>query len=200
MREIGHITLLQIQRSGLKVGNRLHTYYDPTPLLVVESLLVSPKGVIGITSDGKQVTDIHHIEHPNSHNHRGINGVSVGFTSHYRAMRKKFGEHLVNGCAGENILVEADSSFSAADLGNRLAIQSQQTGQFVYLTRFKVAAPCIEFSQFAANDGMPMPAEQLKEALQFLDGGQRGFYATVEDQSDQLSIQAGGKVFVVDID
>lgn len=198
MREIGRIKQVQIQRSSLKRGEHLSMYYDPTPLLVVESLELTPDGVFGITINGKQVMDVHHADHPTSHNHNGINGVSLGFTGHYKAMRTQFGEHMVNGCAGENILIETDVIMALNDLGNRIAIQSKETGEFVHLINFKVAAPCVEFSQFAANYGMPLAAEPLKATLQFLNDGIRGFYATVIDQGTLMLVKAGDRVFVVD--
>ena len=198
MHEIGRIKQVQIQRSSLKRGERLSRYYDPTPLLVVESLELTPDGVFGITINGKQVMDVHHINHPISRNHNGINGVSLGFTSHYKAIRNQFGEHLVDGCAGENILIETDAIITLPDLGNRIAIQSKEIRVFVHLINFKVAAPCVEFSQFAANHGMPLAAEPLKAALQSLNDGIRGFYATVIDQETLMLVKAGDRVFVVD--
>lgn len=198
LREIGRIKQVQIQRSSLKRGERLSKYYDPSPLMVVESLELTPDGVFGITINGKQVMDVHHVEHPTSHNHSGINGVSLGFTSHYEAMRSQFGEHLVDGCAGENILIETDAIIALNDLGNRIAIQSKEIREFVHLINFKVAAPCVEFSQFAANHGMPLAAEPLKAALQFLNDGIRGFYAAVIDQETLMIVKAGDRVFVVD--
>lgn len=198
MHEIGQIALTQVQRSVLVVENGSESYYDPTPLVVVEYLLLSPQGVSGITAGGSQVMDIHHEHHPNSHNHKGMNGLSFGFTSHYQAMRNKLGEHLVDGIAGENIVVESKTSHSLSDLGGRLAIQIQQTRQFVYLAGLKVATPCVEFSLFAANHGMPLPAAKLKETLQFLNGGTRGFYARMEDVPTAAKVQAGDRVFVVD--
>ncbi len=197
MHEIGRITLLQIQRSSLTLGKRLETYYDPTPLLAVESLRLTPQGVFGIAEDGGEVMDLHHMEHPTTHNVRGVNGVSIGFTSHYQSIRETYGEHLVNGIAGENMLIEADTIVTLKDLGSRLAIALQKTGQFVYLTDFKVATPCVEFSQFAANHGKPLPPDKLKAALQFLNDGRRGFYATVEDAPNELVVHVGDKVFVV---
>jgi hypothetical protein len=196
MQEIGRILLVQVQRSTLKPGKRLATYYDPTPILVVESLRLTPQGVIGITGDGTEVMDLHHIEHLTSHNIRGVNGISFGFSSHYQSMREAYGDHIVNGCAGENVLIEANKVLQRQDLGSRLAIRVEKTGQFIYLSKLKVAAPCIEFSQYAANHGQPMPPAQLKTALQFLDDGMRGFYATVEDQPDEMIIQAGDRAFV----
>lgn len=198
MHEIGRIKLLQVQQSGLKVKQHPYGYYDPTPLLTVESLLLSPDGVIGVTAAGRRVIDVHHVQHPATRNHKGINGVSIGFTSHYEAMRSKFGDHIVDGCAGENILVEADDILGLADLGKQLALQRQKTGELIYLTRLKVAAPCVEFSQFAASHGMALPANQLKETLQFLDAGKRGFYASVVGQSDEMIVQAGDRLFVDD--
>lgn len=198
MHEIGRIKLLQVQQSGLKVKQQPYSYYDPTPLLSVKNLLLHPNGVTGVTPGGRQVIDIHHVEHPASRNNKGINGVSVGFTSHYEAMRGKFGDHVADGCAGENILVEAENILKLSDLGQRLAIQTQRTGEFIYLTRLKVAAPCVEFSLFVASHGMALPSDQLKETLQFLDGGTRGFYATIVDQGNEMVAQVGDRVFVED--
>jgi len=196
MHEIGQITLLQVQRSVLVVEEGTYSYYDPTPLVVVESLQVSPAGVIGITTGNRHVMDIHHMHHPNSQNHKGVNGISLGFTSHYRSMRERLGEHLLDGIAGENILVESDNILTLAELGERLAIQNQHTGQVLYLSGLKVATPCVEFSQFAANHGTSFPAQQLKETLQFLNHGRRGFYARMEDQPELMTIQRGDKLLV----
>ena len=198
MQEIGRILSVQVQRSTLKPGKRLATYYDPAPILVVESLRLTPQGVIGITDNGTEVMDLHHIEHPTSHNIRGVNGISFVFSSHYQSMREAYGDHIVNGCAGENVLIEANKVLQRQDLGSRLAIHIEKTGQFIYLSNLKMAAPCIEFSQYAANHGQPMPSDQLKAALQFLDDGMRGFYATVEEQPDEMIIRVGDRVFVGD--
>jgi hypothetical protein len=66
MREIGRIKLVQVQRASLKAGERPYRYFDPTPLLVVDGLLLSPGGVVGLTADGDRVVDVHHVEHPAS--------------------------------------------------------------------------------------------------------------------------------------
>src|SRR5690349_534109 len=124
MRQIGQIKQVQIQRTGLKHGAKPARYYDPSPILVTEQLLLTPDGVIGVTEAGEQVLDVHHIAHPTSGN-AGMNGVCVGFTSHYRAMRERFGAHVTDGCAGENILVETAEEFELAALGQRIAIRSQ---------------------------------------------------------------------------
>ncbi len=198
MREIGRIKQVQVQRSSLKVKSSKFKYYDPTPLLVVESIEVTPNGVFGITTNRERVIDVHHRNHPMTHNRHRTNGVSLGFTSHYKTIRTQFGEHLVDGCAGENILIETDAIITLSDLGNRLAIQSEETGQFVYLTKFKVATPCVEFSQYAANHGLPLAAAPLKATLQFLHHGRRGFYAAAEGKETPVLVKAGDRVFVVD--
>ncbi len=197
MIEIGHIKLVQVQRTSLKFGERPNRYYDPAPLLVVEQLRVSADGVVGVAANGDTILDVHHTKHPGSKNIGGANGVSVGFTGHYQNMRAKFGGHLVDGCAGENIIVEASHPFTLDELGDHLTIQTPATGQIVHLARLLVAAPCIEFSHFANRESAPLSAGQLKATLQFLDDGARGFYATLEGQP-QAAIQAGDKVFRVD--
>jgi hypothetical protein len=85
MREIGKIQQLQIQTSSLKVGERPHRRYDPSPIMQVERLRITPEGVIGIAGDGSRITDIHHARHPHSRND-GDNAVSIGFTAHYTLM------------------------------------------------------------------------------------------------------------------
>ena len=194
MREIGRVKLVQIQRSTLKAGEKPYRYYDPAPLLAVAGLLLAPAGVIGITADRERVMDIHHAEHPRSKNQRGLNGISIGFTSHYRAMRERFGSHLIDGCAGENILIESDQTFARSDLGQRLAIEVAD-GALAVLANLLVAAPCVEFSQFAASQGERLPADALKATLQFLDGGMRGFYAGLTSGSHEPIVRAGDRVF-----
>jgi hypothetical protein len=112
-------------------------------------------------------------------------------------MRARFGHHLTDGCAGENILVETDTPFTFPDLQGGLAIQNPDTGQVVYLAHLKVAAPCVEFTQYAANFGMPLPAEQLQAALQFLHNGRRGFYARLGKYQNSGDVWANGRVFII---
>lgn len=206
LQEIGRIKQVQIQRSSLKVKEPHPFYdstsslvvYDPTPLLVVSRLVVTPKGAIGITTGDEEIMDIHHAHHPHTKNSRGKNDLSIGFTGHYAAMRARFGDWFLEGCAGENILVEAERSFLFDDLKHGLAIQSHKTGQVLFLASLRVAAPCVQFSQYAANFGMPLPPQRLKETLQFLNDGRRGFYAKLAASQEQGSIEANDRVFVVE--
>lgn len=193
MRQIGQIKQVQIQRTALKQGQKPHRYYDPSPILVVEQLLLTPRGVIGVTEQGEQLVDVHNMDHPASRN-MGVNGVSLGFTSHYRTMQTKFGARLTEGCAGENILVEVSEEMQRASLGERVAIRSRESGALAYLVSLQVAAPCVEFSHFALNELMPAPAEIVRETLIFLDQGRRGFYATYAD-TEPFALRAGDTVF-----
>jgi len=193
MREIGLIKQVQIQRSSLKIGERPTRRYDPSPLMVADRLWLNPRGAFGLVN-GSYVVDVHHADHPATH-HATVNPISFGFTGHYREMRARFGDHLFDGCAGENILIESDQRMTAQAIGQQIAIQ-QSDGQIVYLTDILVAAPCVEFSHYAARSLNPLSPHELKEALQFLDHGMRGFYATLHGKPQM--IQPGDRVFAVE--
>jgi len=195
MHQIGQIKQVQIQRGSLKPDNGSYRIYDPAPLQVVEHLLLTPEGVIGVTSQGEELVDVHHAAHPQSRNNGGVNGISVGFTSHYRAMRAKFGAHLTDGLAGENILVETTEEFLWAMPGGRIVLQARAGGELAYLEQVKVAAPCVEFSRFALSEPLAVSAAALREALMFLDHGRRGFYATLRG-AEPCVLRAGDLLFV----
>lgn len=192
MRLIGVVQQLQIQRSSLKIGEKPQQTYNPASLLVVDSLEISPAGAVGCLADGARIIDVHNAGHPESKN-SGVNGISVGFTAHYRSMRARFGPHLGDGIAGENILIETASPLSLADLGARLAFQG--SGPLVYLDDLLVARPCVPFAHFAhrASPGS-LAADVVKETLQFLNEGKRGFYATAHRPG---VIAAGDQVYAV---
>src|SRR5438876_11913135 len=116
MDPIGIIVRLQVQQSGLKVGAAPRRWYDPTPLLAVPALHLGASGVSAWDAQGERICDVHHKDHPASRNVRGRNGISIGITAHYDAMRARFGAHLGDGLAGENILVQTDRTFGEADL------------------------------------------------------------------------------------
>jgi hypothetical protein len=195
MREIGLIKHVQLQRSSLKQGQRPQRYYDPAPLLVVERLLLAPGGVSAVSVDGESIIDVHHAAHPETKNRLGTNGISLGFTSHYRAMRDRYGAQLPDGCAGENMLVESDHVWSLDELGATLMIECADR-QLVALASLMTAAPCVEFSRFAHLSAEPLTSDQLRTTLQFLDGGMRGFYARLADGQPEAEIRAGDRVFV----
>src|SRR6266536_499123 len=170
-RPLGRIVRLQIQRSSLKVGEKPNRWFDPAPLLPVDELTLTPSGAIARLPDGGQLLDIHHASHPVTRNN-GTNDISVGFTGHYAAMRARFGLHLPDGIAGENILIESSAIVRPSDLGADLAIRPAAGGELIWLRGVRVMPPCVEFSTYAGRSSEP---EALKSALQFLGDGLRGF-------------------------
>ena len=174
MELLGPIVRLQVQTSGLKVGERPYRRYDPAPIQGVARLAISSAGVTGWTADGERLEDVHHEAHPTSKN-RGGNAVSICFTSHYGAMRRRFGTHLVDGVAGENVLiatgVSGGGSFADGELTDSRLIVETDSGR-VELADLACAEPCVEFARFAlGRDG------DTEDALRFLRRGMRGYYA-----------------------
>ena len=190
---IGTIVRLQVQASSLKVGDRPRRY-DPAPLRSVPAISLSAAGVVGLAEHGESIVDVHHREHPSSKNRGGENGISLGFTTHYLAMRERFGQHLRDGIAGENILIEVDRQFPVEDLANGVVVEGAG-GKRLELRPVIVAAPCVEFSRYALKfpDGA-RPDATVKEALRFLDAGMRGFYATYG--GDPAVVEVGAQVFL----
>ena len=194
MRQIGQIVRLQVQPTSLKRGEKSACYYDPSPIQAVETMLLTSQGVVGVTGMGEHIVDVHNSSHPQSKS-RGDNGISLGFTSHYRAMRTRFGAHLSDGCAGENILIATEEGFKLEALGTRVAIQEREGGTLRYLEELSVATPCLEFSRYALNESLPVPAEMIRETLIFLNDGMRGFYATSAERAP-FALHLGDSIFV----
>ncbi len=192
MHKIGPIIQIQVQPASLKVGQPER--YDPTRLLVVSELLLSQPGVIGVIHNGQHIIDIHNANHPATKS-RGDNGFSIGFTSHYESMRHHFGEHIANACAGENILVETSTMLSLADLQQGLAIQQARTGEYIFLTDVQPIVPCLPFATYAAHK--PLATNEVKETLQFLMHGRRGFLTELVDKSKTVSVHLGDVLYSV---
>ena len=193
MRLIGTVVRLQVQKSSLKVGDKPRRY-DPAPIRSVPAMSVSPAGVVGLPESGETIVDVHHHDHPTSKNRGGKNGISLGFTDHYREMRQQFGQHLLDGIAGENILNEADRQFQVEELAAGVVVEGIG-GTQLDLRPIIVAAPCVEFSRYALKfpEGT-RPDATVTEALRFLDAGMRGFYATYVGKPAVVEI--GARVFL----
>lgn len=190
---IGHVTRLQVQVAHLKRGEQPRRWYDPAPITEVVALRLDDGGVTGVGADGTIHHDVHHRDHPISRS-RGDNGVSVGFTGHYSAMRERFGDHLPDGIAGENILVAWDGVFTPESLGDTLLVET--AGGIVRIGRVIVAAPCVEFTRFCLRWPRDVrPDRTVTEALQFLDEGLRGFYAAFDPASAASEIRGGDVVY-----
>ena len=158
------------------------------------ALRVSPAGVVGLVENGESILDVHHHDHPASKNRGGENGISLGFTGHYREMRLRFGQHLADGIAGENILIEADRQFVVDELAAGVVVEGND-GRQLELRPVIVAAPCVEFSRYALRfPDDARPDATVTEALRFLDAGMRGFYATYE--GEPAVVEIGARVFL----
>lgn len=176
MTRIGEIVRLQMQTTSLKVGDRLARRYDPSGIVVVPALEVDPGGVTGITGAGERLDDVHHAAHARTQS-RGTNGVSFLFASHYAQMRDRFGQHLSDGIAGENILVTCDRVLHHADVADGIRIVTAH-GVAVEFRRVIVAAPCVEFSRFALRfPDDQRPDRTVTDAVAYLSDGTRGYYA-----------------------
>ena len=189
MRLIGTVVRLQVQRAPLKVGMKPWRQYDPSRIVPVSSLALSTQGVIGTTVDGEQVVDVHHADHPTSHNSQLLNGISIGFTSHYRAMADRFGAHLSTGVAGENVIVDAGERITQDHLLDRICFQTA-AGNVIRLQDVLAAEPCVEFSRFALHDDAAQ-GQAMNEALRFLRDGMRGFYVTYVGETAELRLGDG---------
>ena len=173
MVEIGRLVQLQIQRSSLKTGAKPNRVYDPAPLLSVDEIWVSPDGILGRDAAGAWVVDVHHRSHPQTKNEDGLHGISVGFTGHYDAMRERFGERIVAGCAGENLIAAHDGRIALDRIAGGLAVLSPDGTEKLRLDVLQVAHPCRPFTGWAL--GRRVEPEDLKRHLQFLDEGTRGY-------------------------
>lgn len=197
MRPFGEIVLLQVQIASLKVGEAPQRRYDPSPLRRVSRLALSEDGVGGLDDDGAALPDVHHRAHPASKNRGGTNGISVGFTSHYDVMRARCGEHLGDGIAGENVLIRldrADGLVQEDDPRGGLVIETE--GGLVRLGELFVAAPCVEFARYALRfPDDRRPDRTVTEAVQFLDAGMRGFYASYA--GEPAIVRVGDRVLLV---
>ena len=197
IQALGLVKLVQVQPSGLIVETPTGDFYDASRRVEVEKLLITSLGIEATTAEGGHVLDIHHINHPGK-KYGNDDLVSIGFTSHYAAMRERFGTHMVDGAAGENIIIEYDREVWMGDLGQRVIIENAETGKKTYLDVLRLAAPCEEFSHFVADSQHErLPADKLKATLQFLHNGRRGFLLVLSNGQETTTVQAGDRVFSV---
>lgn len=192
MDELGRVVKLQVQTGPLKHGPNRERY-DPANLLAVPVLEISERGIIG-WCEGTAIQDVHHQDYPFNRGHKG-HGLSFNFTSHYERMCQRHGEHLWTGCGGDNIVFAAATPITLADLQGELMLETQ-TGERGNIHHITIATPCLSFTRYALNEANP-GAAALKETLQFLSGGQRGFYA--DWQGPPLLIRPGDRLLITGI-
>jgi len=165
MDSLGRVKLVQLQPSGLIIETPSGYFYDASRRVEVDRVRISSKGIEATTPEGEHVLDIHHIDHPDkAYDNNDL--ICIGFTSHYDAMRARFGEHMVDGIAGENIIIEYGEEVWPEDLGQQIVIENIDTGHRTLLDVVCFAAPCDEFSHFAAQSQQErLPAAELISTL-----------------------------------
>ena len=178
---IGRVVRLQVQRSRLKPGPATTRVYDPAPLQQVSELEITPRGVIG---DG--ILDVHNADHPDTRNVKLLNGVSVMTVSRYRALRAAYGEHLVDGIAGESLLLDTEH---LDDLSGRLVLET--AGGPIELDSVP-APPCVEFTRFVLRRGAGDVGPEVMATLEALDDGARGYYLRTTGTG---TVRAGAGLF-----
>jgi hypothetical protein len=105
---------------------------------------------------------------------------------------------MVDGIAGENIIIDFDEEVWPEDLGKQIAIENANSGELTQLDLVSFAAPCKEFSHFAAqSQHKKLPADELKSILQFLGNGRRGYLLVLSENQEEVTVQPGDKVYVV---
>ncbi len=190
-REIGKVVLLQIQQQPMKVGD-VHRVFSPEQsLLSVDTFQLSREGVSTVL-DGKTIVDAHHARHPRTR-YKEVNPVSIGFTSHYQKMQDKYGDHMVFGIAGENIIVEVDDAILESQMEKTVAIRNSD-GELIVIKGIFAMPPCEPFSRFCLRQD-EVEASLMKETLQFLHYGTRGF-AGVPENDGEYVIQLGDTLLI----
>jgi hypothetical protein len=170
------IVRLQIQTDPLKVGQAPLRRYDPAAIESVHRIQVGPCGVIGLAERLGAAVDVHHTDHPQSRDRKGVGGVTVMGTGDYARLRSRYGDHLTEGIAGETILVDAPEGLAGLDMPPQMEVLTAD-GPIV-LTHVRAAAPCVEFSRFCLRqEPAPTVDDAVRQALIDLDGGARGYRA-----------------------
>ena len=190
MIPLGRVVRLQVQTSSLKVGAGANQRYDRRPIESLPYLELDDGGVTGIGRFGQRLADVHHRNHPDSKLRGTENAISFAFTGHYSAMRERFGPHLVDGAAAENILIEYDGLVTAAELADGIVIDTLD-GRTVHLDMIVAAEPCAPFSRWAMQfPDDAKPDRTVTEALQFLSNGIRGFYCRYRGLPVRIALDA----------
>lgn len=170
------IVRLQVQTDPLKPGRAPLRRYDPTPIESVPRLEVSSQGVVGLGRGLGRLLDVHHVDHPATRDPRGRGGVSIMGTGDYAALRARYGEHLVEGIAGETILVEAPDGLAGLAMPDAITVRTA-AGPLV-LQQVRVAEPCVEFARFCLRqEPSATVGDDIKQALVDLGDGARGYRA-----------------------
>lgn len=173
MEQLGRIVRLQVQVAPLKRGEKPHRWYDAERIRRVDAATITEDGVVGhLDGESTPIVDVHNRTHPESRN-RGDNGVSLGVRGHYELMRGWFGDHVTDGIAGENLVIDRDVRLTVDELASGLTAVGRD-GRLTLATARPIE-PCVEFSRFvlrAGDGGVTEPLRRLRHGI-------RGFALTV---------------------
>ena len=188
---LGEVARLQVHRSAVKADE----VYDPAPLVSVGLASFDTGGMLGW--DGSAwLVDNHHASYPGS-GESIRRAVSIGFTSHYDAMYRRFGERVTPGIAAENIIVETGSLIPLDRIAGGIEIHTAD-GERLAFGDPLVAAPCREFTSCLL--GLPRRAEreEIADDLEFLGDGMRGFVFGCQTVVQPVRVAVGDRVYVSD--
>lgn len=169
------VVRLQVQLRPLKPGTAPWRVYEPAALHRVSLLRVTPDGVRGLDEGGTEHIDVHHTGHPLSRDRKGRAGISIMASGDYAALRRRYGGHLVDGIAGESVLVDYAPGLARRAMPDTMAIR-RADGTVLPLTGVHIAEPCVEFTRFCLR----LPAsdrvgDDVRAGLDDLGGGARGY-------------------------
>lgn len=171
---LGSVVGLFVQRRPVKQGRAPLRQYRTDDIVGVMALTVGPDGVVGHLSSGESVLDVHHRLHPQSRDRRGRAGISVMATGDHVRLRKRYGDHLVDGTAGCTLLIDRAAGLAGLDLSAGLEVHG--ASGVLAVTGVGVADPCVEFSRFCLGEP---PSETVtaavRRALLDLGDGHRGY-------------------------
>lgn len=179
---------LQVQLNPIKPGRAPWRVYHPEVLRRVPELAVTGDGAVGVDADGAEHVDVHNRTHPASRDRKGRAGISIMTTGDYLALRQRYGDHLVDGIAGESILLDYRPGLARRAMPATMTLlaggawdgsdpkdpRAQDAG--LLLTGVHIAEPCVEFTRFCLR----LPAsdrvgDDVRAGLDELSGGARGY-------------------------
>jgi len=200
MRLIGTIAFAQVQQSPLKQGEGANRTYNPSPVLRVPGLRLTCQGVFGVRRDGTEIIDVHHVDHPQSRNRGNANGISLNFLPNYDRIRARFPyrepDQIDDGIGGENLVIDPVPDFQMDWLNTELIIERASDGHHIRLEDVMVTSPCTPFSNYVA--GRTIGGGELRDTLQFLSDGTRGFYASMALEQPSVIVSKGDRLFAVE--
>ena len=185
----GSIVRLQVHPEFVVQGER----YDPSRLLVTDRVSVTSDGVVG-RRGRSWVVDVHHGAFPGRAAGRP-RPVSVGFSSAYAEMQRRFGDTAALGVAAENIIVGSDRLMSIDDLRAGLVVR-RTDGEQLRLSDAMVASPCRQFTSYLMGLDHMGGEDEVGEDRRFLRNGMRGFIFTAGDTVEPFEISVGDDVYL----